>query len=165
VNRQLFLKASTTAHLVGQIVGRQVEPVGIPAFLLALLTHVRDHEPVTPSTVSAVAGVPVTTLRDNIQRLVDRGLVERRPNPGDGRSYYLVVTDRGAAMLEAAGSALRAAYELLEQELGGELTEHEAWLDELNAALKQVLAELESAPAAGAPRASPDTHELTPARS
>jgi DNA-binding MarR family transcriptional regulator len=145
MNRELFLKASTTAELVGQIVGRQVEPVGIPAFLLALLTHVRDQQPVTPSTVSAAAGVPVTTLRDNIQRLVDRGLVRRKPNPEDRRSYYLVTTRRGAAVLQAASDALLAAYELLEQELGGPLTEHEAWLDQLNAALRQVLGELEQA--------------------
>jgi DNA-binding MarR family transcriptional regulator len=143
MNRELFLKASTTSQLVGQIVGRQVEPVGIPAFLLALLTHVRDHQPVTPSAVSAAAGVPVTTLRDNIQRLVDRGLVRRRPNPGDGRSYELVITERGADVLEAAGDTLRVAYELLEQELGGELAEHEAWLDQVNEALKRVLGELE----------------------
>jgi DNA-binding MarR family transcriptional regulator len=151
VNRELFLKASTTAHLVGQIVGRQVEPVGIPAFLLALLTHVRDHEPVTPSTVSAAAGVPMTTLRDNIQRLVDRGLVERRPNPDDGRSYYLVTTGRGTAVLQAAGDALLAAYELLERELGGPLTEHEAWLEELNTVLKRVLGELEREGELGVP--------------
>jgi len=143
MNRELFLKASTTAELVGQIVGRQIEPVGLPAFLLALLTHVRDHQPVTPSTVSAAAGVPITTLRDNVQRLVDRGLVERRPNPDDRRSYYLVTTRRGAAVLQAAGDALSAAYELLEHELGGELTEHEAWLEEINDALKRVLRELE----------------------
>src|SRR5829696_8209517 len=109
MNRELFLKASTTAQLVGQIVGRQVEPVGIPAFLLAVLTHVRDHEPVTPSTVAAAAGVPITTLRDNVQRLVDRGLVERRPNPGDGRSYYLVTTQRGEEVLAAVSDALRDA--------------------------------------------------------
>jgi DNA-binding MarR family transcriptional regulator len=151
VNRELFLKASTTAHLVGQIVGRQVEPVGIPAFLLALLTHVRDHQPVTPSAVSAAAGVPVTTLRDNVQRLVDRGLVRRRPNPEDGRSYELVITERGADVLEAAGEALRAAYELLEQELGGELTEQEAWLDHVNEALKRVLGELEREGEPGVP--------------
>lgn len=143
MNRELFLKASTTAQLVGQIVGRQVEPVGIPAFLLALLTHVRDHQPVTPSTVSTAAGVPVTTLRDNIQRLVDRDLVERRPNPDDGRSYHLVVTPRGVDLLQRAGEALRAAYELLENQLGGPLTEHEARLDELNGALTRVLAQLE----------------------
>ena len=143
MNRELFLKANTTGELVSRIVISQVEPVGIPAFLLALLTHIRDHQPVTPSTVSTAAGLPVTTVRDNVQRLVDRGLVERRPNPGDGRSYYLVVTPRGAEVLHEAGKALLAAYELLERELGGPLTEREAWLEELNGALTRVLAQLE----------------------
>ena len=158
MNRELFLKASTTAELVSRIVSRQMEPVGIPAFLLKLLTHVRDHQPVTPSTVSTASGVPVTTLRDNIQRLVDRGLVERRPNPDDGRSYFLVVTERGTEMLRAAGDALRVAYELLERELGGPLTEREAWLEELNGALTRVLTELEGeeagSPANRAPTSS-----------
>jgi DNA-binding MarR family transcriptional regulator len=158
VNRELFLKANTTGELVSRIVIGQVEPVGIPAFLLALLTHIRDHQPVTPSTVSTAAGLPVTTVRDNVQRLVDRGLVDRRPNPDDGRSYFLVVTERGTEMLRAAGDALRVAYELLERELGGPLTEREAWLEELNGALTRVLTELEGdeagSPANRAPTSS-----------
>jgi DNA-binding MarR family transcriptional regulator len=141
-NRELFLKASTTAQLVGQIVQRQVEPVGIPAFLLAVLTHIRDHQPVTPSTVSAVSGAPLTTLRDNIQRLVDRGLVRRVPNPDDGRSYLLTVTPRGKQVAAEAGDALLEAYELLEAELG-ELRPHERRLDGLNSALAAVLSRLE----------------------
>ena len=155
MNRELFLKANTTGELVSRIVIGQVEPVGIPAFLLALLTHVRDHQPVTPSTVSAAAGLPITTVRDNVQRLVDRGLVERRPNPDDGRSYFLTVTQRGTEVLHDAGEALLAAYELLERELGGPLTEREAWLDELNGALTRVLAELEG----GGEPGEPGSHE------
>jgi DNA-binding MarR family transcriptional regulator len=142
-NRELFLKASTTAHLVGQIVERQVAPVGVPAFLLALLTHIRDHEPVTPSGVSAASGAPLTTLRDNIQRLVDRGLVRRVLNPDDGRSYLLVITPKGRRITADAGDALLEAYVALEGELG-ELSRHERRLDELNSGLAAVLAELEA---------------------
>jgi DNA-binding MarR family transcriptional regulator len=141
INRQLFLKVGTTSQLVGQIVGRQVEPVGIPAFLLALLTHICDHQPVTPSLVSAASGAPLTTLRDNVQRLVDRGLVKRLANPDDGRSYLLEVTPKGRRLTAEAGEALRDAYELLEAELG-ELRPHERRLDELNSALAAVLARL-----------------------
>ena len=79
-------------QLVGRIVETQLEQVGIPAFLLALLTHVRDLQPVSPTAVSLASGAPPTTLRDNIQRLVDRRLVRRIPNPDDGRSYLLVLT-------------------------------------------------------------------------
>ena len=97
-NRELFLKTSVAAHYVGQVVERHLEPVGVPGYLLALVTHVRDHEPVTPSGIAAASGIPLTTLRDNIQRLVDRGLARRVPNPDDARSYLLELTPAGRAM-------------------------------------------------------------------
>jgi DNA-binding MarR family transcriptional regulator len=140
-NRQLFLKAATTSQLLGRIVEARLEPVGIPGFLLALLTHVRDQAPVSPTAVSLAAGVPTTTLRDNIQRLVDRGLVRRVPNPADGRSYLLVPTRRGTAVAAAAGEALLDAYLELERRLPRPLAEVEAELDELNAALQRVVDE------------------------
>ena len=140
-NKQLFLKAATTSQLVGRIVEAQLEPVGIPAYLLALLTHVRDLAPVSPTGVSLASGAPLTTLRDNIQRLVERGLVERVPNPDDGRSYLLVQTRRGKAVTDAAGDALHDAYLELERRLPQPLRDYELVLDELNAALQTVLGE------------------------
>jgi len=146
-NYQLFLKAHTTQQYAGRIVVRELEPVGLPAFLVALLTHIRDHAPVTPSTISETSGVPMTTLRDNIQRLVDRRLVRRTRHPDDGRSYLLVPTARGLLTLEAAGAALHDAYVALEERLPRPLLEYEAVLDELNAALEDVLDEAPDASA------------------
>ena len=140
-NRQLFLKAATTSQLVGRIVEAQLEPVGIPAYLLALLTHVRDLAPVSPTAVSLASGAPLTTLRDNIQRLVDRRLVRRIPHPDDRRSYLLVLTRRGEAVTQAAGPALLEAYLALEQRLRLPLEQYELMLDELNTALQAVLGE------------------------
>jgi DNA-binding MarR family transcriptional regulator len=138
-NRQLFLKVNTTAQYVSQIVDEQLRPIGIPGFLLALLTHVRDNAPVSPSTVSLASGVPTTTLRDNVQRLVDRRLVRRIPNPDDRRSYLLVLTRRGEAVTRAADPALLDAYLALEQRLRLPLEQYELMLDELNDALQEAL--------------------------
>ena len=145
-NRQLFLKVSTTAQYVSQIVDEQLRPIGIPGFLLALLTHIRDNAPVSPSTVSIASGVPTTTLRDNIQRLVERRLVKRIPNPDDGRSYLLALTRRGEAMTRAADPALLEAYLALEQRLRLPLEQYELMLDELNDALQGALESLEHRP-------------------
>ena len=139
VNRQLFLKASTTSQLVGRIVEAQLEQVGIPAFLLALLTHVRELEPMRPTGISLASGAPPTTLRDNIQRLVDRRLVRRVPNPHDGRSYLLVLTRRGEIAVRAADPALLEAYVALEERLPRPLRDYELMLDELNEAMQGVL--------------------------
>lgn len=143
-NRQLFLKASATSHYVGRIVDAQLEPIGVPGFLVALLTHVRDHAPVSPSTVSLASGVPATTLRDNIQRLVDRKLVRRVPNPADGRSYLLALTRRGEAVTRAADPALLTAYLELERRLPRPLGDYELMLDELNEAMQGVLGDADT---------------------
>ena len=143
-NRQLFLKASVVSQYVGQVVDRQLEPVGLPSYLLALLTHVRDHAPVSPSRVAEASGIPLTTLRDNIQRLVDRGLVRRAANKADARSYLLVLTPRGKRVVERAGDALLEAYVAVERQLPRPREEYERLFDEVTEALK---AALERAPA------------------
>jgi DNA-binding MarR family transcriptional regulator len=141
-NRQLFLKSLTISQYVGQIVDARLARVGIPGYLLALLTHVRDHAPVAPTEISRVSGAPMTTLRDNIQRLVDRGLVQREANPNDGRSYLLTLTAKGAATMRAADPALLEGYLALEGRLPRTLEEYEEMLDELIESLASALDDL-----------------------
>ena len=81
-DRQLLLQTATTFGYVGQLVELNLQPVGLPAFLLPTLVHIRDREPVSPSEISAAAGVPMTTLRDNVRRLVDRKLSAAHAEPG-----------------------------------------------------------------------------------
>jgi DNA-binding MarR family transcriptional regulator len=138
-NRHLFLQSSTTAQYVGQILDAKLASVGIPPFLLAILTHVRDLEPVSPTEISRASGAPMTTLRDNIQRLVDRKLVRRVPNPADGRSYLVRLTARGGAIMQAADPALLEAYLALERRLPRARAEYERTFDELNEALELTL--------------------------
>jgi DNA-binding MarR family transcriptional regulator len=57
-------------------------------------------------------------MRDQIQTLVDRGQLERRPNPLDARSYYVALTARGQRNLDEGLKASRRAAQLLEDELG-----------------------------------------------
>jgi DNA-binding MarR family transcriptional regulator len=141
-DRQLFLKAAAASGYAGQLAEHRLRDVGLPAFLVATLTHIRDLEPVPPSVISSVSGVPMTTLRDNIQRLVDRKLVRRTPNPDDGRSYLLRLTPRGRRVVDAAGDALFAAYVALERRLPRPLAEYERALDELNTSLELTLRDL-----------------------
>jgi DNA-binding MarR family transcriptional regulator len=141
-DRQLLLKAATTSGYVGQLVELSLRDVGLPAFLLPTLVHIRDREPASPTEVAAAAGVPMTTLRDNIQRLVDRKLVRRTPNPVDGRSYLLRLTRRGRTAADASGDALLETYLALERHLPRTLATYERALDELNRGLESVLDEV-----------------------
>ena len=138
-DRHLFLQLATASHYVGQVIERELEEIGQPAYLLALLTHIRDHAPVTPSRVSEASGVPMTTLRDNIQRLVDRRLVRRVENREDGRSYLLVLSTNGKTVVEEAGDALFEAYLAVERRLPRPLMYYERVFDEVTDALREAL--------------------------
>jgi DNA-binding MarR family transcriptional regulator len=135
MDRHLFLQTATAFQYVGQVIDRELEAIGHPTYLLALLTHVRDHAPVTPSKISAASGMPLTTLRDNIQRLVDRGLVRRVKNSEDGRSYLLVLTAAGEHTIEAADPALLRAYLAVERRLPRPLEDYQQMMDEVIEAL------------------------------
>jgi MarR family transcriptional regulator, temperature-dependent positive regulator of motility len=137
-DRRLLLTLYTASQYVGAIVERQLAAVGLPSHLFGLLSHVDRLAPVSPSEISAASGVPMTTLRDNIQRLVDRDLARRDPNPADARSYLLALTRKGKLLARAADPALLEAYLALEERLPRPLKEYEAVLAELNAALAQV---------------------------
>ena len=134
-DRRLFLDLFRLAELTGAVVDGQLRALGIPAYLFGLLSQIRLLAPVTPSEISQRTGMASTTLRDNIQRLVDRGLVTRTPNPSDGRSYLVEVPERGHQLAGAADPLLLAAYLELERRLPRPYAEHERHLAELETAL------------------------------
>ena len=158
-DRHLFLQTATAFQYVGQLIDRELEAIGHPAYLLALLTHVRDHAPVSPSKISAASGVPMTTLRDNIQRLVERGLVRRVKNSEDGRSYLLVLTAAGKRTIDAADPALLRAYLAVERRLPRPLEDYQQMMDEVIEALAGAL----NRPARRARRATPSQGASAPA--
>jgi DNA-binding MarR family transcriptional regulator len=141
-DRHLFLDVYRLLELTGAIIERQLREVGIPAYLFGLLSEIRRLAPVTPSAISQKTGMATTTLRDNIQRLVDRGLVRRTPNPEDGRSYLVEVTEQGEVLARAADPLLLEAYEALERRLRRPRVDYEAGLDELATAMAGTLEEL-----------------------
>jgi DNA-binding MarR family transcriptional regulator len=143
-DRGLLLAIFRLYQLTGAVVERQLRELGIPAYLFGLLSEIRHLAPVTPSEISQRTGIPTTTVRDNIQRLVDRGLIRRSPNPSDGRSYLLELTDKGELLARAADPALLFAYQALERRLPRASTEYEQRLSELDSALAETLEELDS---------------------
>ncbi len=64
------------------------------------LIRVRDGQ--TPMTLSLAFQVPKTTMSHTLAGLVSRGLVEMRPNPADGRSKRVWITEAGRAFREEA---------------------------------------------------------------
>jgi DNA-binding MarR family transcriptional regulator len=129
------------ASAAGTLIGRELEPAGIEPQLFGLLTCIAHREPVAPSVLATEESIPPTTIRDSVQRLVDRELVERAPNPADGRSYLLSLTPRGRETLALANTLLAGVYEALGSRLPRGAAEYEQVLQELRGALADVAAD------------------------
>jgi DNA-binding MarR family transcriptional regulator len=79
------------------------------AFILA-----RGRTPI--SRLADALGIRPNVATGIIQRLVDRGLIERREDPGDRRVRQLTVTDRGLALIdELSGIVLAKGRELFDR--------------------------------------------------
>lgn len=64
------------------------------------LTAIRNHPGIDQATVAGLVAYDRATLGKVIDRLDERGLLERRPSEADRRSKVLTLTDAGAALLD-----------------------------------------------------------------
>ena len=125
--------------LVELLVDRELAAEGVSSEQYAFLIWVASLEPVTPAVLAAETGMPRTTIRDNVRKLRARGLVRKRANPSDGRSYHLVLTARGARLSASGWPAILRSYELVAERLDRPAGEYVAALRELRDALKHAL--------------------------
>jgi len=81
---------------------RHVSDIGLTPTLHAALGTVEVHGPITAGQLAAHEHVRKPTITRTIRELVDRGLIERLPDPLDGRVTWLRVTDAGAELVRSA---------------------------------------------------------------
>ena len=127
----LLQELYSTGLLVGLLVDEELAKAGVPQQLFSFLGWVATLQPVTPGTLAAETGLPPTTIRDYVRRLVERGDVRKTPNPADGRSYLLVLTPKGQRVADRGWPAVVAAYDRIARHLERPPAEHLAAAHEL----------------------------------
>lgn len=115
---------------------RAVHPeLQVAAYLM--LAHLGDHGPTRSSAVAELFGIDKGAISRQVQHLADLGLLERTPDPDDGRATLLVVTAEGRDRLAEVTGHRRQD---LDRRLGGwsdqELSSFVAGLARYNAALE-----------------------------
>src|SRR5262245_52061015 len=130
----------TAGSLVAVLVGEELEAAGVQPELFSFLGWIRLLEPVSPGGLAAETGMPPTTIRDYVRRLVERGDVRKAPNPADGRSYHLVLTAQGRRLTDRGWPAVVAAFERLQPLLQRPPKDYLVVVEELREGLRQALA-------------------------
>src|SRR5215218_4147935 len=98
----------------------------------------RRFGPVPASQVTRWTAIRPTTLSTLVRRLQERGHVEQRPNPADGRSRLLALTPDGEKAHAVAADAFFAATRALASALGPDEGRQRDALQRLDAALRTV---------------------------
>jgi DNA-binding MarR family transcriptional regulator len=123
------------------LLDRHLETSGVASNPFGLLSALGIWGPITPTELAARIGMPPTTLSSALARAAERGYVERVPNPTDGRSYLVELSEEGRRAWRAGWPALRAALARLEQELAGSLDDVQEAIERLDAAARAALDE------------------------
>lgn len=91
---RLRLAITRTARRLRQTAGSELGPSA-----LASLASIERRGPLYPSELAEAEGVSRPTATRIISRLQEEGMVERSPDPDDGRCSLISVTGEGRALL------------------------------------------------------------------
>jgi DNA-binding MarR family transcriptional regulator len=125
-------------------VDAELTKIDVPRSLFSFLGWISLLQPVTPSALARETGLPPTTIRDYVRRLVERRDVRKLPNPDDGRSYQLVLTAKGQEVANRGWPAVEKAFARLQRGLERPASEHLAALQEVRRAVQLALASQEA---------------------
>jgi len=124
-----------------ELASRELAAAGVDPHEYGQLSFVGTLQPVTRTQLAQAMGLRRTTLRDAVGRLIERGHVEERPNPLDGRSTFLVLTPAGQEIFDRGLPVFRRVLRRLDETLGGALDEHEEAVRRVRVALQSLTAQ------------------------
>jgi DNA-binding MarR family transcriptional regulator len=104
---------------------RMLRAAGVDPREYGSVSFIGTLQPVTRTRLAQAMGVRRETIRDGVARLIERGHVEERPNPHDGRSTLLVLTPAGQKIFDRGKPVFHEVLRALDRALGGTLHEHE----------------------------------------
>jgi DNA-binding MarR family transcriptional regulator len=149
--RNILFRLFILGQLADDLLGRAMAGLTVQPNDFAVLSAIRAFQPITPSRLAALLGMPPTTLSSYLRRLEGRRWVRRRPNPDDGRSSLLEVTKTGDRHAVSAFPALQGSVARVHERLDYAPRELDLALDRLEDAMRAVLS-TSSAPSGKARR-------------
>lgn len=93
---------------------REVHP-DLQASTYIMLGYVREHGPLRPMAMCASFDLDKGSISRQVQHLLDLGLLDRTPDPDDGRATLIRLSDEGRRRMDDVAAHRR---KLLDERLG-----------------------------------------------
>ena len=113
---------------LGTYLDRALEGTGVRPVEYAVYSLMLEAGPRTPTELSAMLGMPLSTVSTYLAGMLRRGDARRIPNPTDGRSVRVVLTDRGRGVVRLVNPPFTRAHVALEASLDRPVAEVRAVL-------------------------------------
>jgi DNA-binding MarR family transcriptional regulator len=91
-----------------ELASRRLAPMGLSVRLCGVLNLLAEG-PISQQALGEQLGIDRTTVVELIDELEQQGIVERRRNPADRRSYALTLTAKGRTVQKRAARVFDAA--------------------------------------------------------
>jgi DNA-binding MarR family transcriptional regulator len=96
-----FLLLFALGQQLGSLLGQAMASAPLSPSDFAVYSALRLVQPVTLTSLASTLGMRPTTLSSILSRMEQHGHLRREPNPADGRSRLVSLTDEGRAATEA----------------------------------------------------------------
>lgn len=135
ITNELWVAARYGGELTGEIMRAE----GVDPDEYGPLSFIGFLQPVTRTRLAEATGQRRTTVRDMVGRLIERGHVEERPNPRDGRSTLLTLTPAGQKIFDRGVPVFQKVLAAIDEALDGGLREHEDAVRRVRLALQSLV--------------------------
>lgn len=93
------------ARLFAGALQSRIKPMGLSTGVFPVMLHLWQKDGITQRDLVGLVGVEQATMANTLARMERDGLIQRRPDPEDGRARRIWLTEQGKSLDEAATSA------------------------------------------------------------
>ena len=119
LDTSLLFEVFALNQAVGRFLAEAMRDGPLTPAEYAVYSAMFELESGTPTALAARLGMRLTTFMDQLRLVEARGHARRLPNPGDQRSYRVVLTADGLAAHRAANRLFERAYDGFVEALDG----------------------------------------------
>ncbi|HZG75537.1 MAG TPA: MarR family transcriptional regulator [Paenibacillus sp.] len=113
LDESIGFQLSRTTRKISQLLASRFEPYGVTTEQFATLQRLAERDGVSQKELAARAEKDPTNMTRILDQLERKGLIARKPNAGDRRSFLVYGTEEGHRLAAALAPVERAALDSL----------------------------------------------------
>jgi DNA-binding MarR family transcriptional regulator len=98
IEESLGYLVNRAARVMAQQLAEELRPAGVAIGQWAVLLFLWAQDGMSQAELARVVAIEPPTVARTVDRMVRDGLVERRPDPKDGRITRILLTERGRSL-------------------------------------------------------------------